>query len=410
MRRASAARGHRGEDDGGQGEPGRRPAHPRRDGASSHELVKRADVFVGGFRPGVAERLGSGPTTLQASTPASSMSTPPATGRRAVRPAAHLRRGGVGTRRPGGPARRHLGRPRAHQQPAAPWRPRSSSCPASAGRSTATPTPRSPSLSALLLGIYGQRRSGEAQFVATSMIGGNAMAYGDDFNAYAGKPPLPMPDAEAPRPPRPLPALRGRAGLGVRGRAAGQQDWEALAAAIARADLVADPRFATDGGPPGQRRRARRRAGRRLRHVATPPSGSRSSCPQGVGRRPGRRGDVLGVHLHRPGAARDRHGRRGRPPAVRATSCGRPRPCGSPRRRSRSRRAASTGSTPSPDPPRARLRRRADRQAQGGRGRRHPRLIDVQAGLAESATIIADPMSQTSCRGPFRTKGERSWA
>jgi crotonobetainyl-CoA:carnitine CoA-transferase CaiB-like acyl-CoA transferase len=46
---------------------------------------------------------------------------------------------------------------------------------------------------ALLLGLTHQRRTGEGQFVATSMIGGNLYAYTDDAVTYAGKPPLPTP-------------------------------------------------------------------------------------------------------------------------------------------------------------------------------------------------------------------------
>lgn len=51
-------------------------------------------------------------------------------------------------------------------------------------------------LAALALGLYHQQRTGTGQFVRTSMIGGNAWAYSDDFCVYDGKPPIPLCDSE----------------------------------------------------------------------------------------------------------------------------------------------------------------------------------------------------------------------
>jgi crotonobetainyl-CoA:carnitine CoA-transferase CaiB-like acyl-CoA transferase len=51
-------------------------------------------------------------------------------------------------------------------------------------------------LAALSLGLYHQQRTGQGQFVGTSMIGGNAWAYSDDFCSYAGKPPTALCDSE----------------------------------------------------------------------------------------------------------------------------------------------------------------------------------------------------------------------
>jgi crotonobetainyl-CoA:carnitine CoA-transferase CaiB-like acyl-CoA transferase len=51
-------------------------------------------------------------------------------------------------------------------------------------------------LAALVLGIFHQRRTGEGQHVMTSMIGGNAWAYSDDFNSYEGKAAVPRCDSE----------------------------------------------------------------------------------------------------------------------------------------------------------------------------------------------------------------------
>jgi crotonobetainyl-CoA:carnitine CoA-transferase CaiB-like acyl-CoA transferase len=49
---------------------------------------------------------------------------------------------------------------------------------------------------ALMLALFHQRRTGEGQFVVTSMLGGNAYAYSDDVVTYAGKPPPPASDPE----------------------------------------------------------------------------------------------------------------------------------------------------------------------------------------------------------------------
>jgi crotonobetainyl-CoA:carnitine CoA-transferase CaiB-like acyl-CoA transferase len=51
-------------------------------------------------------------------------------------------------------------------------------------------------LAALSLGLYHQQRTGQGQFLGTSMIGGNAWAYSDDFCSYASKPPTVLCDSE----------------------------------------------------------------------------------------------------------------------------------------------------------------------------------------------------------------------
>ena len=98
--------------------------------------------------------------------------------------------------------------------------------------------------SALLFGLTHQRRTGEGQFVATSMIGGNLYAYTDDAVTYEGKAPLPSADTE-------------HYGLGALYRlyrarddwifvaATDEAEWSALLDALGRADLAHDPRFAT---------------------------------------------------------------------------------------------------------------------------------------------------------------------
>ncbi len=51
-------------------------------------------------------------------------------------------------------------------------------------------------LAALSLGLYHQQRTGQGQFLGTSMIGGNAWAYSDDFCSYEGKPPTVLCDSD----------------------------------------------------------------------------------------------------------------------------------------------------------------------------------------------------------------------
>ena len=90
------------------------------------------------------------------------------------------------------------------------------------------------------------------------MIGGNALAYADDFNSYARKTALPRPDPES----RGIDALYrlypARSGW-VFVAAPRQKDWENLALAIGRANLISDERFVTPATPrPGLRRRRHR--------------------------------------------------------------------------------------------------------------------------------------------------------
>jgi len=207
-----------------------------------HELVRRTDVFVNGFRPGVAERLGLGWDSVHQLNP------------RLV----YLHAAGYGADGPyaqraiyagvasalAGQVVRHAG---SWVDPAL-----TSSLNRVEAQAVVLPRLRGPVdgdanaalavLSSLLLGIYYQRRHGEGQLITTSMISGNAVAYADDFNQYAGKTPLPLPDSES----HGLHALYrlypARSGW-VFVAAPSQQDWERLATAIGRADLCSDERF-----------------------------------------------------------------------------------------------------------------------------------------------------------------------
>jgi crotonobetainyl-CoA:carnitine CoA-transferase CaiB-like acyl-CoA transferase len=210
-----------------------------------HELVKRADVFVNGFRPGVAERLGMGWDALGALN--ENLVYLHAAGYGVDGPYAH---------RPiyAGVASALVGQIHRH---AGTWLDPelTRSMGTLEAQAVVLPRLRGPTdgdanaalavLSSLMLGIYHQRRTGQGQLITTSMIGGNALAYADDFNHYPAKPPLPVPDPEN----HGLNALY-RLYQTEKGwvfvAAPGQKQWVALVSAIGREDLAEDKRFTTE--------------------------------------------------------------------------------------------------------------------------------------------------------------------
>jgi crotonobetainyl-CoA:carnitine CoA-transferase CaiB-like acyl-CoA transferase len=100
-------------------------------------------------------------------------------------------------------------------------------------------------LAALSLGLYHQQNTGVGQFLRTSMIGGNAWAYSDDFCNYAGKPPIPLCDSEyygTGALDRVYPASGdGWVCLAVRS----EPEFAALLGVMGLAELAADERFAS---------------------------------------------------------------------------------------------------------------------------------------------------------------------
>lgn len=210
-----------------------------------HELVKEADVFVNGFRTGVAERLNLDHATLSEINPrllylhAAGYGVD---GPFAQRPIYAQVAGAVGgsTDRFGGKwldAELTKSMERIEAQTVVLPRIRG---PVDGDSNAALAV-----FSSLMLALYDQQRTGEGGFVSSSMIGGNALAYSDDFNRYEGKPPLPVPDEDS----HGLSALYRlyRTGEGwVFLAIPTQKEWEALVAALGRQDLADDPRFATD--------------------------------------------------------------------------------------------------------------------------------------------------------------------
>ncbi len=96
----------------------------------------------------------------------------------------------------------------------------------------------------LVLGLYARERSGEGQYVESTMISANAYANVDDFYWHEGKQARPLPDRDGyglHALYRLYQAMTGWVFLAC----PFDDEWEALCQALARPDLLSDPRFAT---------------------------------------------------------------------------------------------------------------------------------------------------------------------
>jgi crotonobetainyl-CoA:carnitine CoA-transferase CaiB-like acyl-CoA transferase len=208
-----------------------------------HRIIAGADAFVLGFRPGVAERLGVDYDTLRAINPK----------------LVYVHAGGYG---PDGP---YAQRPMYAQTAAALagsyyryasyWLAPELSESMDVTEIRAILEPRLHALadgdanaalgvfSAIVLGIYGQRRRGIGQFVAESMINGNLWCLSDDVCRYEGKPPALQSD----------PDFRGLSATyrlyeaqdgWIFLAATTEREWDALLKVTDNAQLGEDPRFA----------------------------------------------------------------------------------------------------------------------------------------------------------------------
>ncbi len=96
----------------------------------------------------------------------------------------------------------------------------------------------------LALGLYARERTGNAQYVESTMIAANAYANIDDFYWHEGKQPRPLPDGDG----YGLHALyrlyRAKTGW-VFLACLFKDEWEALCRTIGRTDLMDNPQFAT---------------------------------------------------------------------------------------------------------------------------------------------------------------------
>ena len=161
-----------------------------------HELIARADVFVLGFRPGVAERLGIDYDTLSKINP--KLVYVHAAGYGAQGPYSHR------------PVYASTALALAGNLPrfAAFWMDPALSSDFSVVelQEVIAPRLRGPvdgdsnaaqtACTALMFGLFHQRRTGVGQFLSTSMIGGNVYSYSDDAVTYDGKPPVAQSDPE----------------------------------------------------------------------------------------------------------------------------------------------------------------------------------------------------------------------
>ncbi len=207
------------------------------------KLLSTADVFVVGFRPGVAERAGLDYESLSALNPG----------------LVYVHSGGYGIDGPyasrplyafaagacAGNFQRHAGQ----------WMDPDFSAGFSVPELQAVVMPhlRGPVdgdsnaalavCSSILLGLSHKARTGEGQFVSTTMILGNAYSYSDDFNAYAGKPPIPQSDPDQ-YGLGPLYRLYRASDGWVFVAAPQPREWEALASTLGHPEWVDDPRFA----------------------------------------------------------------------------------------------------------------------------------------------------------------------
>jgi len=208
------------------------------------ELLRRADVFVQSFRPGVDKRLGVDYETVKELNP--EIVYVHGAGYGSSGPYAH-RPIYAGTAASAGGS--------VHRQCAHWLEPElNKSLDALSAQAVVAPHMRNLTdgdanaavnvLSAILFGLRHRSRTGQGQFVATSMLGGNVLAYADDFNRYEGKTPVRQADPE-------------QLGLSATHRlyeaAEGwvclvlptQEEWEAAMSAAHRQDLLSDERFAT---------------------------------------------------------------------------------------------------------------------------------------------------------------------
>jgi crotonobetainyl-CoA:carnitine CoA-transferase CaiB-like acyl-CoA transferase len=209
-----------------------------------HELLAAADVFVHGFRPGVPERLGLDLDTV-----------------RAIKPdIVYLHGSGYGSDGPMAHRPIYAGVACAmsgsvHRQ-APTWLDPEFSAPLNALEAQMIVLPRLAGvtdgdanaadgvMTALLLALRHRQRTGQGQFVSTSMIGSNVLAYAEDFNRYRDKVAIPLADTDelgTGALHRLYPAQDGWVFL----TAPSQEDWEQLTSVLDAPSLADDRRFAT---------------------------------------------------------------------------------------------------------------------------------------------------------------------
>jgi crotonobetainyl-CoA:carnitine CoA-transferase CaiB-like acyl-CoA transferase len=212
--------------------------------SAARRIVSQADVFVTGFRSGVADKLGLGYDDLTAINPrlvyvhAAGYGTDGPYAKRALYAQAAQAVAGSFGRQVGHWTRPELNLGMTVPELQAVVAPRLSQIVDGDSNGALA------ILVTVVLAVFHQRRTGRGQFVRTSMISGNAWCYADDFCSYAGKPPTPVCDDDyfgLCALERVYPAAQGWVCLVVRT----EREWRALTDTIGLPELSADPRFAT---------------------------------------------------------------------------------------------------------------------------------------------------------------------
>ena len=209
-----------------------------------HKLVAKADVLLHSMRPGAPERLGIGYEQAAKINPrmvyvyAAGYGS---TGPHSHRPAMHPISGAVC-----GGALAQLGRdtlPSPDQSMTFEEVRELSRKLNRANEPNPDPSSSMVHSAAMLLGLYARQRSGQGQYVESSMLMANAYANAEDFFGYDGKPTRRLPDAQGfgtGALNRLYPAKGGWVFLAC----PFEQEWQDLCRTIGRLDLPEDPRFA----------------------------------------------------------------------------------------------------------------------------------------------------------------------
>jgi crotonobetainyl-CoA:carnitine CoA-transferase CaiB-like acyl-CoA transferase len=213
--------------------------------AIAHQVIAQADAFLTGFRSGVADKLGLGYDELTEINPR--LLYVHAAGYGTDGPYAHRALYAQAAQTVAGSFGRQVGY----------WMDPAQSEGFSVMELQAVVLPRLNMLvdgdsnaalallAALSVGLYHQQRTGAGQFLRTSMIGGNAWAYSDDFCSFADKAPVPLCDSEyygTSALDRVYPSSGdGWVCLAVRS----DTEFSALAQALGAPELATDKRFAS---------------------------------------------------------------------------------------------------------------------------------------------------------------------
>ena len=210
-----------------------------------HKLVANTDILVHNMRPGAPERTGIGYEQLRQINPnmvyvyAAGYGS---TGPHAHRPSMHPIPGAVC-----GGALAQLGEDTLVPPERSPTTDEIIELSRKLGRANDGTADQNSSMAisvGMLLGLYARERTGKAQYVEGTLLGGNAYANAEDFFWHKGKPPRLIPDAQGyglHALYRLYPVRNGWVFLAC----PLEEEWRALATIIGRQDLLEDPRFST---------------------------------------------------------------------------------------------------------------------------------------------------------------------